>query len=372
MIPPVFQAGQFQTFYATRRIHLGRIAREVEKGDPIEYDGTTLRINGSPTEYPEFRATLKTNWFDTSPPVFGAKRVPTAAEARTIMPTSREEEAVSKVAPTKKDTVAPKEFSSTIVKMDDGDHVMVKNFAAKTAGTTDVGGEESGEVVGSFPSAKQTFVVEPEGTTTTKPFNRMTVETETDDSRSVGKIGVPATSRATVTDSSKVSRQIQDIERPKATKTASVNVIATPDGNVHAAEADSVEAILGALDPESHAALMAKQRKAALAASQAKESPKVEAPVSPPVDPPKLKVKHPKTVVEAVITGDDIEIAPGLTWNKAHHWKTRVKLAIQGYGADPESLELICAYEDPSVAKFIREALARRTASAGGGTDSGQ
>ena len=73
--------------------------------------------------------------------------------------------------------------------------------------------------------------------------------------------------------------------------------------------------------------------------------------------PSKVAAKPPKSVEDFAVNGDDLEIAPGVRWNKKLHWKTRVKQALQ-YRDRPEILDLIRGYEVESVVKAIDAALA--------------
>ena len=38
-----FTKGQFVTLRAAKKVHLGSLARDIEEGDMVEYDGQTLR-----------------------------------------------------------------------------------------------------------------------------------------------------------------------------------------------------------------------------------------------------------------------------------------------------------------------------------------
>lgn len=351
-----FVAGQFQPLYPNRNIHLGKLTQEIKPGDTVEFDGVTLRFNGRSVEYPEFRASVKAGWLDLSPQealVQGKARGP----LETKMALSREENMVSKVSDPKKDTVSPKAFTASVVKVDEGDHVTVREFSKKSS-TKDIGGAEEGEVVGTFPSATQSFVLGEDGKVSAqKTSSRVASGTESDDSRTVGKIASILPSKTTVTDTSQVEQEIRRLETPAAKKQSKVAVVATPDGEVHAAEGDTVESILPALDPETRAALLAKQRKEAIARSEAKSSKKDEP--EPPQAPVVVKPKVPTSLEEVVVSGDDVEIAPGVTWNKKLHWRTRAKIAVEKYANDPSTLSIIRSYEEPSVVKLIGEQLAR-------------
>ena len=67
-----------------------------------------------------------------------------------------------------------------------------------------MGGAEEGEVVATFPSSKQTFVLREDGKVARKEASSLAPEMESDDSRTVGKVNAPLPSRTTVTDTSRV------------------------------------------------------------------------------------------------------------------------------------------------------------------------
>lgn len=352
-----FVDGEFQTLYPNRRIHLGRLTLEIGPEDVVEYDGSVLRFRGQTTQYPEFRSIVNTGWLDLIPPSDNPKPPTKASTEVTKMALSREENMVSKVSDPKKDTISPKSFTPSVIKMDEGDHVTVKEFTKRASGK-DVGGAEEGEVVATFPSSKQTFVLGEDGKVARKEASSLTPEMESDDSRTVGKVNAPLPSRTTVTDTSRVEQEIRRLETPK--KQTRVAMVSTPDGEIHAAEGDTLESILPALDPESRAAMLAKQRKEAIARSEAKLAAEENKAVEEETPLPVVSPRVPTSVEEVIISGDDVEIAPGVVWNKKLHWRTRAKVAVEKYADDPSTLALIRSYEEPSVAKLISDTLAKK------------
>ena len=92
------------------------------------------------------------------------------------------------------------------------------------------------------------------------------------------------------------------------------------------------------------------------AANTAVAAPAPVAPAAKPAAKP-VKIAAPKSVEDFIVNGDDVEIAPGLRWNKKLHWRIRVKTALT-YKNKPEILKVILAHEVPAVAKIINEALA--------------
>ena len=57
-----FIRGTYIQLEATTNIHLGRLERNISKGDIIEYDGTNIKYNGQETSMPELKSGVKRGW----------------------------------------------------------------------------------------------------------------------------------------------------------------------------------------------------------------------------------------------------------------------------------------------------------------------
>ncbi|NBR01356.1 MAG: hypothetical protein EBT97_13115, partial [Actinobacteria bacterium] len=58
-----FTKGNFITFTAIKRVHLGAVEVDVYDGDSFEYDGQTLRLGGKEYNVPNLRAGVRAGWF---------------------------------------------------------------------------------------------------------------------------------------------------------------------------------------------------------------------------------------------------------------------------------------------------------------------
>lgn len=58
-----FKRGEFHTFRATTKIHLGKFERDIYQDDLVEYDGQTLRYGGEDLSISSLRAAIKLGWF---------------------------------------------------------------------------------------------------------------------------------------------------------------------------------------------------------------------------------------------------------------------------------------------------------------------
>lgn len=57
-----FVKGEFQQFRVTTQVHLGRLERNLEKGDIIDFDGHTLKFEGSDHSLPQLRGAVLQGW----------------------------------------------------------------------------------------------------------------------------------------------------------------------------------------------------------------------------------------------------------------------------------------------------------------------
>lgn len=84
-----FVKGEFVKLEAKTTIHLGRLEMNLNPGDVIEYDGSTLRIGQQETSMPELKAGIKRGWLksaDDSSPAPKPEPKPVLASPRTEMP----------------------------------------------------------------------------------------------------------------------------------------------------------------------------------------------------------------------------------------------------------------------------------------------
>jgi hypothetical protein len=209
-----------------------------------------------------------------------------------------------------------------------------------------------------------------------------------DGGKVIANVKTAAKRKVTLTDANDVDREINNLEN-------STRVALAPKGkrDIAALAGDTLEDIVPANEPENRGRMLAEQAKArriaALKAEEAGEKSRTLAkyaeklreesllmdeldPVpterdllveertsrltDPPPPPVKVVAKPPKSVEDFAVNGDELELAPGVRWNKKLHWKTRVKQALQ-YRDQPEVLNLIRGNEVESVVKAIDAAL---------------
>jgi hypothetical protein len=345
-----FVPGSFQSFRAKTKIHLGKLQLNLNEGEIVEFDGHVLRVNGESHPYQEFRAGVKAGWvvpiednISNYRPKAAGVAVRGAQDASRKVSTDVSEDDTF-VAPARRPKVVREEDREPEEKE-------VKRFAVKREDDVTL------NVAPARPSAKRT--VETSG-----------MDGLNEDSRPVGRISTPASQKTVVADASKAASEASRLDNAPPPRA----VLATKT-DVHAAASDKVENIIEAADPATRARMLAEARKAAVAKSEAAEAsataketpvaksapaPKAEKKAAAPKaaeDPalkPVAKVQAPPQTVEEFIVRDGlVEIHPGVMWDKALHWRTRAKIALDQYASNPEALAAIRAYETPAVVQLI-------------------
>lgn len=204
-----------------------------------------------------------------------------------------------------------------------------------------------------------------------------------DTGKVIANVRTAAKRKVTLTDANSVDAEINKLDN-------STRAALAPKGkrDIAALAGDTLEEVVPANEPENRGRMLAEQAKAKrLAALKAKEAEeKIRTPArteesllmdeldpvpterdsvaeelssrltDPPPPPAKVVAKPPKSVEDFAVNGDELELAPGVRWNKKLHWKTRVKQALQ-YRDQPEVLNLIRGNEVESVVKAIDAAL---------------
>ncbi len=413
--------GTFRSFRATVRFHLGKIQQDVLKDDVVEFDGTTLKLNGTSHALPELRSAVKAGWLapvessvgDYLPQSANVKVRPAMDKGKAVSTEVQRDEtfvgAARKTATTTDGVrIESKAFNSTVIRDTEGDGRSVGSATKKPVPT---GGDATeGETVAKIKtSAKRSFSVD--GSTSmnadvesgdvtnviehVKVAAKVTPAVEgevtregqsSDTGKVIANVKTAAKRKVTLTDANSVDAEISKLDNAS-------RVALAPKGkrDIAALAGDTLEEIIPANEPENRGRMLAEQAKAQrLAAIKAKETEAVKTRViqeeplrieefdaTPPeegdlshesdspvpvavigVKPPvKVAAKQPKSVEDFAVNGDDLELAPGVRWNKKLHWKTRVKQALQ-YRDRPEILDLIRGYEVESVVKAIDAALA--------------
>jgi len=389
--------GTFRDFRATVRFHLGKLSRDLNKDAVVQFDGVTLVMDTVPYPYPELRSAIKSGWLavvggsisDYLPKSAALRTRPTmdGSKKASSMEVQHDETYVGSARPVQATTtdgvrLESKGFNSTLVRDTEGDGRSVGSAIRKAADPVAKASTASSEGVAVAKvrtAPKQSFSVD--GSTTMEATDAAPVEaprnpTRTaaaapkaqDDGRREGQsseggkivanVKSPSKRKVVVTDANAADAEIRKLDTTQRT-------VLTPKGSrdIAALVGDALEDIVPANEPENRGRYIAEQAKAnhanrlrqAMAEAEDEDHPPVMAPVKVPANKP-VVARPPKSIEDAVINGDDLELAPGVRWNKKLHWKSRVKLALQ-YKDQPKIMALIRGHEVPTVVKQIDVAL---------------
>jgi hypothetical protein len=391
-----YTTGVFQNLRVKIGFHLGRLALDLKKDTIIQFDGTTLKMEGVSHVYPELRAAVRADWLcleGANVEEYLAKsanvKVRGAKGGKSVSPLPVEKDESFVAAATKKSSVVTtdgvrmetKAFNAGLVRDTEGDGRTVgpairPKVAASALGSSVPSSE--GVAVGQVRSSvKTSFTLD--GSTTMqvdedggirgiKPkVVNSPVAVEAQEAVVIGGVKSPTKRKATVDNSGDAAREVHKLDgsRTLLVPTKGKKVVAAVAG-------DTLEQVLPALDPVK-AKAVTENRRAERLAAVAKSEAKVaagavqtvadaegdaEVPAAPVRVAAKATVKGtPKSVEDFVVNGDEVEIAPGIRWNKKLHWRIRVKTALQ-HRENAKVLQAILAYEVPSVVKIINESLA--------------
>ena len=355
-----FVPGTFQSFRAKTRIHLGKLQTNVNEGDIVQFDGQVLRVAGADHPYPEFRAGVKAGWVvPVEDNISNYRPKAAGVQVRSAMDGSRK---TVSTEVSEDDTYAGPARRPKVVREEDREpeEKEVKRFALKRE-------EDLGmNVAPSRPETRK------------KATETSGMDGLNEDAKPVGRIATPASQKSVIADASAAAREASRLDNAPPPRA----VLATKT-DVHAAASDKVENILDAVDPSTRARMLAEARKAAVAKSEAaenppptsEETPKAKSAPKPAKEPapakaekkaeapaPKAKLQPPPQTVEEVIVRDGlVEIHPGVMWDKALHWRTRAKIALDQYAGNPEALAAIKAYETPAVVQLIKTNAGRKS-----------
>lgn len=338
-----FKPGNFQRFVVNQKFHLGGLEMDVEQGEILEFDGTTLRFpnGGESHSMPKLRGVIKAGWLiPEGQEITGVRPQPAGIRVRPADELKAREEGRSK-----------DKFSMDMVA--DEERVV-------TASIHNTSGAQVGS--GASPSPGTEYVSESQGQAMIGAQSHLAKPVATIGGGSTAAVGAEGSAvganRMTVT-AGNIGRLKS--EQRKREEQAIVN---RESARTRGEGRSSLEA-LAEEDPELAARLA--ERRAAADASAAKvggtthsypaeeeaEEDFVEAALADEPEPEKKKAKRKKTEAEKAAEKAELD---SFEWDKTIHWTKRVEKAVE-YRDRPKILRKILAMETPSVAEKINAKL---------------
>ena len=288
-----FTKGQFVTLRAAKKVHLGSLARDIEEGDMVEYDGQTLRHSGEDLAVSNLRAAIRAGWFTTDDGV--------------VADDSSEPE--------------PEAPKRKVVSAIENDERFV-GFATKDA--------------------------KDRATAPKTPTQKTASESNASEGVPVGKVRIPSHQRTVLDSATSATSEISKLDNLSAPRKFPV---ATGDVQ-EALSGDDLEDLLPEAvsshkpspGPDAEAAARAEaNRQARLASAQVVEE------VEPAATDAAVSAAEARMAIVKMAV-------PDFSWDLNAHWRSRVKTALT-YKDNPMWMNAILAVEIDSVKKHIAEAL---------------
>jgi len=308
-----FKKGTFVQLKANSTIHLGRLERNIYEGDIVEFDGFSLKFNGSQTDMPELKAGLKRGWLalveDGAEPVVEAPTPAPVVAKKKEMPIQTvydEERAVAEVKP--KEEKSTKKFPLVVENQDNDIRPVAK--VENKSGADIAGASSAGDGIAESQGAESVSTI---------------------------KLKTAANTKTVISDGSQASAEISKLDNMQAAVTKTATEAPVVEEEVEEEEDDLFSDIeLEDEDEEDEQDL---------------ENAQILQAIDGDIDPAQ----------GAVAVGKDnskIKVLPGgIEWDTSKHWSKRAKIALEMYGDDQATLEAIMAVETKGVITAIQKSL---------------
>lgn len=320
-----FNKGVFVRIQAKTTIHLGKLERNLYQGDIVEFDGTTLRVGSDQVLMPELKAGLKKGWLVL------------------VEPSDYVEE--------------PQQPKASVTDALAKKKMVVDQVYDEERSVADIGKKSATEQK-KFP---------------------LKIEDQDDDMKSVAQVenksGASVSGASSAMDNVSAQQGAEAVKIPL--KTASKQKIVITDGNQISQEMAKLEnmerpKVVVVEDQQAEESIPMKLSVDELSSvlNQSVEVVQLENPMADPKPVEQTQFEQDVQTVDAldvssptgaIVTGTDpsvVVLEGGIEWNKSKHWQHRVKLAVEKYGSDAETLAKIKAIETDGVVKAIEKALA--------------
>lgn len=296
-----FVKGEFQSFKAITKVHIGALESNLEEGEVVLFDGSTLKRGGEEKAMPSIRGAIRVGWL--VPEGVEAKYTPKPADI--------------KIHSAKNMSDKPEQIQMRKVYEDERGMGTIQEVRPE--------------------NAPQTHVAKDAGTQHTNK-----VDTPDGEGRVVGRFKTSAVAK-TVEIGKDDRRVVETLDNKSKLE---VEKVAVATGDVQEAQSgDELEDIL----PE---AVSTKKPDAGVAGEGTGDQSDERATdlVEPEVplesnQVAEIKIQMLKSLV------------PGFEWDLSAHWKTRVSSALE-YKDNPAVLDQILSFESDTVVKHVNEKIA--------------
>jgi hypothetical protein len=320
-----FNKGVFIRVKANTTIHLGKLERNLYQGDVVEFDGVTLRVGNQDVVMPELKSGIKRGWLTIVDPadyVEEKKATAPVAMPKKEMPVQKvydEEKSVGEVS--KKEVIVEKKFPIQ-VESQDADIRPVHKVENKS-GATIAGASSAMDNVSSQQGAESVKI----------------------------PLKTASKQKIVISDGSQITKEMAKLENLQRDAVRKPVVVEDQQGGEIVGSVITQDELTDALNQAEEVTVAGEEP-----SSELNLEPIVEATSSIQEDLQTIEALESNPSTGAVIIGQSEEFA----WDKSKHWQHRVKLAVEKYGNDAETLAKIKAIETDGVVKAIDKALAEQ------------
>jgi len=330
-----FESGQFVTYRATTKIHLGSLESDIYEGDLVLFDGQTLVYGGQKYNLPQLRAGIKKGWL--VPPEDNVTRyIPQPAG---VLVRPAESAGNERGAPMPIETAYEEE--QVVGTLEAHQERRKKAARSKPQRVT-----RKQAAPGPVPASTEKGLSHLDGLT---PEEIAAVERANEINR---RRIAEAQAQLPEEDPEEEGLEVEEEDLEEEESTGKFQVVQASSGQAVGKYKFGGGAKVGSPGDKS--------LRESVDVTKAR-SPK-ERPVAPKRTPKKSTgAREGETLAELLpdaAVGSTGE--PQVQWDKSGHWRTRVKTAVERYGDNPAALAQIKRVETPSVVKHIDAALEKR------------
>ena len=329
-----FTKGEFKSYTAVTKVHLGAIETDLLEGETIQFDGTTMKRGSDEHDISVLVAAIKVGWL--VPEGESGTYDPSPAGIKVHSATNRDAEA-KRISVDIQDE--ERDMGSIMdVRADGSPPVHVASNAGQISEAAPTGvaqyNDDEGKVVGRMRTSAKSGPIKLDGT------DRKVVAELDNKSRTVVE---PVKKKAVATGDVQEARSGDNLEDllPGAAAAQTPDVPTTGEGR----------------GDESSTRARAVTAKGSTTVGGADDG-EVVASVS---DKAEAKTEAPSADVEEAVRAAKIEVVrqfvPGFEWDLKVNWNRRAKLAVEKYGNNLPVINAILSIETPAVRKGILERL---------------
>jgi hypothetical protein len=331
-----FKKGDFKTYTAVTKVHLGSLETDLLQGETVQFDGTTMKRGSDEHDISVLVAAIKVGWlvpegetgsYDPSPAGIKVHSATNRnSEAKQIQVDIQDEERdMGTLSEVRAEGSPPTHVASSAGKISRGAPTGVAQY-----------NDDEGKVVGRMRSAAKSEPIKLDGT------DRKVVSQLDNSGRKIVDLVVDKAVATGDVQEARTGENLEDL-LPQAASAQAPSLSSRTDGEGRGDESD--------------ARARAVTAKGSTTVGTADDGEVIASIGSKP----EAKVETPSTDVEDAVRAAKIEVVrqfvPGFEWDLKVNWNRRAKLAVEKYGNNLPVINAILSIETAAVRKGILERL---------------